>query len=295
MRLSSVLLVVKERHAAASEAAASMEHRLAEDGARVTRQPSGLASAALREAARGADATLVLGGDGTVLETARALAGLAVPILGINFGRVGFLAEVQADAWESALDDLCRGAFHVQSHIALRWRVLRDGTPLAEGWAVNDVVAARGQVARAISLELSVNGVFLSRLRCDGLIVSAPLGATAYAASAHGPLAIPSLRSQIVTPISPFAGAFPPLVLPDTMPVRLVVGAEGADAHLTVDGQIHLPLLPGDDVLVDGTPDQVLLLTRDANWYLRRLVERGFILPGPGSYKQSSGVSHAGI
>lgn len=281
----AILLVIKENHAPAAECGEAIAQWLHARHIRTRSLPSRSAPDALRYAADGMDAALVLGGDGAMLSVARALLGLPVPLLGINFGKVGFLTEIPADDWQVCLQKLLAGEYMEQCHTALAWSLFRPGIPthVACGWAINDVVLARGTLARAISLDLSVDDVFLSRLRCDGVIVSAPLGATAYAASAHGPLVNPSLDAQLITPISPFAGAFPPLVLPANAKVRLVAGDCGGDIHLTIDGQESLPLLPGDYLDVHGEAGQVRLLVSTPSWYLRRLGERGFILSGPGT------------
>lgn len=294
----AILLIIKENHAPAAECGEAIAAWLQTRHVRTKTMASRAKPDALRDAANGMDAALVLGGDGAMLSVARSLLGLPVPLLGINFGKVGFLAEVPADDWQPCLQKLLTGEYFEQRHTALAWRLLRP-TPqssrtiqTAAGWAINDVVLARGTLARAVSLDLSVDDVFLSRLRCDGVIVSAPLGATAYAASAHGPLACPSLDAQLITPISPFAGAFPPLVLPSSAKVRLVAGDRGGDVHLTVDGQECLPLNPGDYLDVHGEPGQVRLLVSDPSWYLRRLGERGFILSGPGNYTSRNDSEH---
>lgn len=291
---TSMLLIIKEHHAQARETGLAIARWLRERGVDTASVSSRMNSDALREAGQHADAALVLGGDGAMLGAARALADLDVPLLGINFGRVGFLTEVPSESWRPWLEALFAGEYQEQRHTALAWKVLRAlpgaaqaTAPMVEiagGWAINDVVAARGEVARAVTLDLMVDDIFLSRLRCDGVIVSAPLGATAYAASSRGPLAFPSLDAQLVTAISPFAGAFPPLVLPAATPVTLTAAGENDDVHLTVDGQESMALSPGDNIVVRGVPGQVPLLVRDPHWYLRRLGERGFILPGPGSY-----------
>lgn len=287
---SSMLLIIKEHHAPARETGSAITRWLRARGVDTTCVSSRLDGGALAEAGRHADAALVLGGDGAMLGAARALADRPVPLVGVNFGRVGFLAEVPAEDWESWLEALFAGEFHEERHTALSWRVARpgpDASPVASGWAVNDVVAARGEVARAVSLDLAVDGVFLSRLRCDGVIVSAPLGATAYSASSGGPLTFPTLDAHIVTAISPFAGAFPPLVLPAATPVTLTAVGDNDDVHLTVDGQESMPLAPGDILEAWGVPGKVPFLVRDPRWYLRRLGARGFILPGPGRYAPS--------
>lgn len=286
---TSLLLIIKEHHAPARETGLAMTRWLRARGVATASVSSRLDSDAMRQAARHADAALVLGGDGAMLGAARALVELSLPLLGVNFGRVGFLTEVPGEDWEPWLAALCAGEYREERHTVLAWSVLRagaDATPqsIATGWAVNDVVAARGQVARAVSLDLKVDGVFLSRLRCDGVIVSAPLGATAYAASSGGPLTFPTLDTHIVTAISPFAGAFPPLVLPAATPVTLTTTGDNDDVHLTVDGQESLALHSGDVIEVRGVPGMAPLLVRDPHWYLRRLGQRGFILPGPGTY-----------
>lgn len=285
--ISRLLLIIKEHHAQARETGQDMDLWLRARGVETVRISSRQDSATLAKAGCDADAAVVLGGDGAMLGAARALADLCIPLLGVNFGRVGFLAEVPADDWQSWLEALFAGKFHKEYHMVLGWQVLRahsEPRPVASGWAVNDVVAARGQVARAVSLDLAADGISLSRLRCDGIIVSTPLGATAYSASSGGPLAFPSLDAQIITAISPFAGAFPPLVLPGATPVTLTVSGDNDDVHLTVDGQESLPLRSGDVVEVRGVPGKTPLLVRDPRWYLRRLAQRGFILPGPGNY-----------
>lgn len=283
----SILLISKEHQPQAQAAAQRMAAWLEARGVESRTVPSRLDHDSLREAGMGMDAAIVLGGDGAVLGVGRALVGLGVPLLGVNFGRVGFLTEIPAHGWEPWLEDLLAGKFLLQQHLALSWE-LAGGPEFLRGWAINDVVVARGEMARAISLELSIDGIPLSRLRCDGLIVSAPLGATAYAASAHGPLAVPSLHAQIITPISPFAGAFPPLVVTAESRIRLTSPDGGSFVRITVDGQENMPMDPDHVLEVCGAPCQMPILVRDPKWYLRRLVDRGFIQPGPGLHTRDA-------
>ena len=280
----SILLVCKGKSTAATETAEHIRTWLTARGVSVRTISTMEDRAKIRAAAKGQDAALVLGGDGAMLGVARALIGLDVPLLGINFGRVGFLTEIPAQAWEPMLQALLNGEFFLQKHLALNWRLTSTLSAERNGWVVNDVVIARGTAARAISLDLSVDDIHLSSLRCDGVIVSAPLGATAYAASAKGPLAFPSLECQLVTPISPFAGAFPPLVLPAASRINLSHNEPEQDVRLNLDGQDVLAIQPGDCLEIYGVPNMVHLLVHDPKWYLRRLVERGFILTGPGLY-----------
>jgi len=279
----SLLLIIKEVSEAARETGSRMAQLLTERGIETVSVSSPAPVAELREAGQGKDAALVLGGDGTILGAARALMGLDIPLVGFNFGQVGFLAEIAPDQWQDALSRLLNGDFQVQRYAALSWDVCRatasEDTSL-RGWALNDVVLARGNMARAVSLDLTVDEIPLTRLHCDGLIVASPLGATAYSASAHGPLVCPSLASLLLTPICPFAGSFAPLVLGVDAEI-LLEPVTGSDAYLTVDGQVSMALQPGDRLRVRGAADKFQLLVSDTGWYLHRLRERGFIHPGP--------------
>ena len=240
----------------------------------------------MRTASAVSDAVLVLGGDGTMVGVARRLSGIRTPLAGVNFGRVGFLAEIPAAGWEQPLSDLLAGRWEVERHLTLRWRILRqrddDMEVRDEGVAINDVVTAHGVVARAVSLSLHIDGVLFSTLRCDGVIVSTPLGSTAYTASAGGPLTMPSMNAQLVTPICPFAGGFPPLALPAASRIRLEACRQGDQVILSVDGQEDRPLAFGDVLEIQGLPDQLHMLVSDTNWYLRRLIDRGIVTSGPG-------------
>ena len=149
----------------------------------------------MRAEAAARDAVLVLGGDGTMVGVARRLAGIRTPLVGMNFGRVGFLAGLPAEDWAEPLSSLLRGEWELEQHLTLRWRILQrheDALVVRnEGVAINDVVTAHGVVARAVSLDLHIDGVHFSTLRCDGVIVSTPLGSTAYTAPPGGRLPFP--------------------------------------------------------------------------------------------------------
>lgn len=244
----------------------------------------------LHSSAAASDAVLILGGDGTMVGVARRLAGIRTPLVGMNFGRVGFLAELPplgVEGWEEPLTDLLEGRWRREDHMVLRWRILhREGDrweARSQGIAINDVVTAHGVMARAVSLDLSIDGVLFSSLRCDGIIVATPLGSTAYTASAGGPLTIPSMNAQLVTPICPFAGGFPPLALPSASVIRIEASRQGDQVLLSVDGQDNLPLELGDALEIQGLPDHLPMLVSDRNWYLHRLIDRGIIASGPGA------------
>ncbi len=280
----SMLLLHKRANEAAYAAAGEVGAWLADRGVACSVRDAETEAEQMRALAQSADAALVLGGDGTMLGVARRLHGLGIPLLGINFGRVGFLNELPAENWEPGLEALLRGEWHTERHIALQWRIGVPGRkPRAQGIAINDVVLAHGMVARTVSARLSIDGVPFSKLRGDGLIVGTPLGSTAYTASAGGPLAMPSLNAMLLTPICPFGAGFSPLVLPSGSRIRLDECASGNPAVVSVDGQDDFPLGPDEMLEVTGLADGLRMLVSSPNWYLRRLIARGIIAPGPGS------------
>ena len=244
--------------------------------------PAGLSAAASR-----CDAILVMGGDGTMIGLARKLWQTRVPLVGMNFGRVGFLNELPKIGWERPLSDLILGKWLVERHMVLRWRVMKHAgkalETVAEGIAVNDVVTAHGIVARTVSLEVQIDDVLFSTLCGDGIIIGTPLGSTAYTASAGGPLAMPSLNAMLITPVCPFSGGFSPLVLPVTSHIRLKACRPNSDVVVSIDGQEDYTLAFGDVLEVCGMADGLHMLVSEGNWYLKRLISRGIIFPGPGS------------
>ena len=282
------LVVVKENSKDAQTCADTVCSLLKEHGAHVQAVVSERSPETLKAGASKSDVIIVLGGDGTILGTARVLLGQDKPIFGINFGKVGFLAETEPDDLENALAGLINGKYIIQRYIALEWEIKRRGEAIANGYAINDVVIARGRAARTIQLNLSINAIELSRLHCDGIIISAPLGATGYAVSAHGPLAFPSLDAVIVTPVSPFAGAFPPLVMPSGSRASVLACKSNGETVLTIDGQDVVDISAGDMIEVTGSQKKVAMLVSESDWYWRRLVQRGFVMPGPGRYHLDS-------
>lgn len=286
--LENFLIVIKKNHDFANSVANEMKDWLAQRSKCVTLCIAGIFQEELREYASQADLVLVLGGDGTVLSVFRDLYGLCIPILGINFGRVGFLTEIDPKNWRTAFEDVLSGKYTKQEFIPLQWEHLREGNLLACGHAINDVVVARGEIARSISLSLIIDNIFLSQVYCDGIIVSAPLGATGYTAATGGPLVFPSLNTHMVTAISPFAGAFPPLVLPRESEVCITISPSAGDTNITIDGQEYYSTEIGDTIRVTGAKHKIAMLVSDVLWYWKRIGERGFIMPGPGSYTRNS-------
>ena len=275
--VTSLLLITKVRNDAVRATASAMLNWLEHRGV-VGRTLSADASQPdLLKAAAGVDAAAVLGGDGTFVGIGRKLIGTGIPLLGVNFGNVGFLTEVTAQLWPETFERLLKGRMTEEPRLTLDWSVVREGREIETGHAVNDVVAGRGTLARILSLDVRVNKQRLGRVRCDGMIVSTPAGTSGYALSAGGALVHPDLNALSLTAVSPFLSEFPPCVLPADCEIRLDVAKGVNDAFLTVDGQDGLPLLDGDAILIRGVPGGLIKLVADRNAYFRRLRDCGFI------------------
>lgn len=185
------------------------------------------------------DALLTLGGDGTLLRGARMLQGHAVPIVGINMGRLGFLTCCPADQMAHSLMRFARGDYAVESRMVLQATVLGPDRRELHRWlGLNDVVIHKGGFARVVALRVAVDDELIASYAADGVVISTPTGSTAYSLSAGGPVVVPTLETLIVTPISPHTLAIRPVVLAATS--RITVQADGAPEELmiTVDGQV---------------------------------------------------------
>lgn len=275
--VTSILLVTKAGHADAESTALAVSRWLEARGVAASTLSAACPPEELAAGARGVDAVLVLGGDGTFVGVGRKLALVDVPLLGINFGQVGFLTELPAARWQPALERLLAGRMIERTCLVLNWDVRREGRSVASGHAANDVVAGRGALARVLPVHVAVDGEDMGLVRADGVIVSTPLGSSAYALSAHGPLVHPGVRALTLTPISPFFKSFPPIVLPSDCRILLTVGQGAQDAFLTVDGQEGMPLCGGDEVRVSSEGPGLRVLSDTSGAYYQRLRERGFI------------------
>lgn len=269
------VLVVHKPLAEAHSLAQKMRLWLEERHCRVTVAPSGAGHVAYESL--GAQLVVVLGGDGSMLGVARHFVNNPVPLIGVNFGKVGFLADVSAAHWEKGISAFLAGTTCLLKRMALRWQVLRGGQVLHTGVAINDVVINRGSLSRVVCLDVGTDSTSICRMRADGLIISSPMGASGYAVSAGGPLVYPELNALTITPICPFLCNFPPMVLPYPMQVRATVLPDSTETHLTIDGQEGLPLEAGDTVCVDGVPEGIHFSRLSTDGYFIRLRARGFI------------------
>ncbi len=202
------------------------------------------------------DTLVALGGDGTLLRTARLAAPYALPILGINLGRLGFLSEVNPDQWRPAMKRLLARNFWVEHRLMLRVEVRRDGEQVyGDLDALNEVVVSRGGVARVVRVTTEVNGLYLTTYVADGVIVSTPTGSTAYALAAGGPILSPELHNLTIVPIAPHLSLARPLILNADAVIAMRVRTDHK-AILTTDGQSYVELQDGDRVIVANSPNE---------------------------------------
>ena len=196
------------------------------------------------------DIVLVFGGDGTFLKMARQMTTHSVPILGINLGRLGFLAEVSEENILSALESICAGNFTLQERSLLEASVIRNSKVEISLLVVNDAVITNAHMARALDLDIHIDGVNVARIEADGVILSTPTGSTAYSLSAGGPIVHPKVSASIISPICPHGLTMRPIVVPDSMNVELRSLKKDGISILTLDGQFGYDLQPKDVVKV---------------------------------------------
>jgi len=224
------------------------------------------------------DLLVVLGGDGTLLATARLLDDRDVPILAVNLGSLGFLTDITLDEVYAVLEDVLAGRHRLEERRRLHAEVERGGRVVARYEALNDVVLHKSALARILDFDVTIDGGFVSRIRADGLIVSTPTGSTAYSLSAGGPIVLPNVEAMVVTPIAPHMLTNRPLVIPGASQVDLQVASPGESVYVTVDGQVGEELDTGARVRLRASNRPVRLVaspTRDYFQVLRSKLHWG--------------------
>jgi NAD+ kinase len=199
--------------------------------------------------AREVDLLLVFGGDGTMLGVAREIAGLPTPILGVNIGGLGFLTGVPSSELAGALKKIWRGEFKFESRALIEVSGKCNGKKISET-ALNDIVVSRGAVSRLIALDVGVDGEFITRYRCDGLIVSSPTGSTAYSLAAGGAVVLPTAEVFVMTPICPHALSNRSIILPLSSKISVRAASPLPAILLSADGQLVGELDAGDEVII---------------------------------------------
>ena len=211
---------------------------------------------------------LSLGGDGTFLKAVRLVGEQEVPILGVNLGRLGFLAELSPQDFLPSLDRILAGDYRIDERMALSATVLRQGTALRTERALNDVVVHVAGVSRLSVLETRIDNEYLTTYEADGLILATPTGSTAYSLSAGGPIMEPSAAAIIVTPICPHALSNRPIVVPPHRMVTVTPRYLPEGVTVTVDGQTVVEMVCGDILTVAASNKSVKLITTDeASYY----------------------------
>jgi NAD+ kinase len=260
-KIKCVGVVVKPNHSeawrTACELSAWLEKRgidtigkLHEDSERLNAENCGIGDAEIEKFQTQADLIVVLGGDGTMLSTARLTGDREVLVLGINYGSLGYLTEFRIEEMFSALESILEGRYEIDRRVMLDVEHLRDGSQLYTGRVLNDVVINKAVLARVIEIEVNLNNLFVNSFRADGLIVATPTGSTAYSLSAGGPIVYPSMNAIVLTPICPFTLTNRPIVMPDNAEIELKLRKENEGVVLTLDGQIGHQMQAQDRVLI---------------------------------------------
>jgi NAD+ kinase len=206
------------------------------------------------------DLVCVLGGDGTFLRTARAIGGSGVPALGVNLGRIGFLAKVESDGMERALDQVKAGDFEVGDRFRIAARLVRTNGEAEDHACLNEVVLARGSRVRMIQLEVEVSGSHLATYVADGVVVATPTGSTAYSFSAGGSILDPRLRNMVITPVAAYLSPLHSVVAGEDHEVVLTLREAHDGALVSLDGQLDVPMSVGDRVEVRALPEPLRMI-----------------------------------
>ena len=213
-----------------------------------------------REISQQADLLIVLGGDGTLLSVARAAHPHNIPILAVNLGSLGFLAEISIDELYPTLENILAGKFEIENRMLLNACIWRNGEKVEDHNVLNDVVINKGAVARVINLQVLVNGQYMTSYRADGLIIATPTGSTAYSLSAGGPIIHPSMHTLVLSPICPFTLTNRSILIPDQSIIQVKLAAEYDDVRVTLDGQEGYDMRAGDILEIKKTKTSFQLI-----------------------------------
>ena len=196
------------------------------------------------------DLIVVLGGDGTMISTARLIGNREIPIVGINYGSLGYLTDFRIEEMFAALADILDGNYELDRRLTLDVEHWRGGEKMSSNRVLNDVVINKAALARIIEIEARFDNLFVNSFRADGLIVSTPTGSTAYNLSAGGPIVFPSMNAVIITPICPFTLSNRPIVVPDSGEIELSLKTRNEEVALTLDGQVGFEIQAADRILI---------------------------------------------
>jgi NAD+ kinase len=229
-------------------------------------------------------AAIVLGGDGTILRAAELIRGHDIPIIGVNLGNVGFLAEIAQPSADEIVQAIQSGAIHKEPRLVLKYEIFREGKIFSDGWALNEVAVERSS-SQMLELFVQIDGRPLSKWGCDGVICATPTGSTAYAFSAGGPVLWPEVSALVLLPLAAHALFSRPMVVsPDS---EIVIDVTSQNAQISSDGLRQTDLLPGDRVVLTRDVRKIQLAYIADGKFTDRLVAK-FKLPIEGWRGESS-------
>ncbi len=220
------------------------------------------------------DLIVVLGGDGTLLATARALNRKPVPLLAVNLGGLGFLTVITREELFATLELVLAGNLSTERRVQIEAEIVRADEVIASYLALNDAVLNKGAIARVLDFDVWIDNKFISTYKSDGLIVSTPTGSTAYSLAAGGPVIIPSVAAFIVTPICAHTLTNRPIVLPDSAAIEVAVKSQRESVYLTVDGQVGIALRSDDTVRIKKAASHVELIQSPHKSYFEILRQK---------------------
>ncbi|MCR9921418.1 NAD(+) kinase [Vibrio alginolyticus] len=225
--------------------------------------------ASLVELGKNADLAIVVGGDGNMLGAARILSRFDVPVIGVNRGNLGFLTDLNPDDFQASLQAVLDGEYIEEERFLLEAEVHRHGQIKSHNAALNEAVLHPGQIAHMIEFEVYIDESFAFSLRADGLIVSTPTGSTAYSLSGGGPILSPSLNAISLVPMFPHTLSSRPLVVDGKRRIKLGVSPENRGTQeVSCDGQVSLPVTPGDEIHIYQSPNVLKLIhPKDYSYY----------------------------
>jgi NAD+ kinase len=283
-QFNTIALIGKYQSQEIADALSELANFLRDQGCRVVVEEStaaaigatrrdGLAIMNYESIGAEADLAVVLGGDGTMLNTARHLAASGVPLVGVNQGRLGFMTDIARETMREGMTAILRGEYSRERRMLLEATVERSGEIIFKTEALNDVVVNKGDLGRMIELEVKVDGELIHVLRADGLIVSTPTGSTAYALSANGPILHPAVAGIAIVPLCPHALSNRPITVSDCSQIEIGL-LPPHDARIHFDGQTRFDARAGDVVSVARSAQGVTLLHPPGYSYFAMLREK---------------------
>ena len=213
----------------------------------------------------------VLGGDGTFLSAVRWIGDLNIPVLGVKFGEIGFLAETAANKLIAAAENILNNEYTIKRRMRLEVQVMRQDKKIISDAVLNDIVINRGALARLASIATYINGNYLTTFKADGLIIATPTGSTAYSLAAGGPVIHPEVPGIIISPICPFTLTNRPLIVPDSIEIKLKREKRASDIMLTFDGQEGLDITDRDTIIVRKGSHPLSMITLPGRRYFNVL------------------------